>query len=190
MRRALRRLTALALVSAAFACTVPDYTFGPPEVPDAGGPDVDSAKPPSEGGLVDAGRCGEGEVLVRDHCYSFSAGALPCTAECPRGRLAVLETEDEAIEVAKALGRPPAGTRYYIGMYPIDGVASTKRTDFRWLDGAAVTYSHWAPNEPSGVDGATCVLQDVVVDAATEPFPAWFDHQKADVKYLLCERVP
>lgn len=175
-----------AFAGALASCTVPDYSFAPAPL-DAGAHEPKDGSAPFDSGMeAAASPCRDTEKVVGGHCYRFTSDVVLCNNVCDEGHLAAFETEDEYAAVTDAMGSPPKGTRYYIGMAPKDGQPSDAATSFVWITDAAVTYSHWGPSQPSGDKLATCVLQDVDLDAGA----TWFDHRSDDAKIGLCERTP
>lgn len=152
--------------------------------PDAGHPDAAPSDAATD--AAPASPCRDAEAFVGGHCYRFTSDVVLCNDVCEDGHLAAFETEDELRRVTDAMGTPPKGTRYYIGLVPKNGQPSDASANFVWVTDAAVTYSRWAPSQPSGDKLATCVLQDVSSDAGAE----WFDHRSDDAKIGLCERSP
>ena len=82
---------------------------------------------------------------------SFEDAAARCERE--HGHLAFIETADENANLQRALGASPPSDRFWIGLTDRE-----REGDFRWTNGAPITFSGFhmpEPNDDGGVEDCT-----------------------------------
>ena len=130
-------------------------------------------------------------VAALGGCIPMQGYAL-CTApqrrwtrarsECARrgGRLAVLETADENLEVGQLVERF-IDAAFYLGISDRD-----EEGVWRWIDGSLLSYEPWADGEPNDAGGG----EDCVHSNWSHGTGAWNDIRCGAAQPFLCEFPP